>query len=90
MPMRTATRPACRAVGRQQKQALAGLKAILCKERMGGRRFVDPFGQAGPSTGSRRALEAVLLERGRMVTESLCSRSGAASGISQAQEGANN
>jgi hypothetical protein len=90
VPMRNDRRPVCRAAGRQQKQALAGLRAVLGRNGCGGRWFADPFWQTVPSTGSRRVLDAMMLERGRMVAESLCSRSGAASGISQAQEGANN
>ena len=53
---------------RQQKQAMAGLRAILGRNGWGDAGSLIMFVKAGPSTGSRRALEAVLLERGRMVT----------------------
>ena len=65
VPMRNDRRPVCRAAGRQQKQALAGLRAVLGRNGCGGRWFADPFWQTVPSTGSRRVLDAMMLERGR-------------------------
>ena len=54
---------------RQQKQAMAGLRAILGRNGWGGTLVpLIMFVKAGSSTGSSQALEAVLLERGRMVT----------------------
>ena len=32
---------------------------------------MNPFRQAGPSTGSGRVLDAMMLERGRMVDENV-------------------
>jgi hypothetical protein len=47
---------------------MAGLRAISCKKRdCWARWFSNPLWQAGPSTGSGQALDAVMLERGRMV-----------------------
>ena len=48
---------------------MARLRAISCKERMLALWFSPPFGQLGPSTDSGWALDAVMLERRRIVAK---------------------
>ena len=48
---------------------MARLRAISCKERMLVLWFSPPFGQLGPSTDSGWALDAVMLERRRIVAK---------------------